>query len=188
MPKKQQSKSSKKKENENKNSSNINARFYIIIAVAIILIASIVIMFKMSPASAASDFATFKGNFLSSSRVAIFATAYNGTVLTSTVGCATKIIESVVGSKTAHRNASTIDFYVVNATSCTYAKNGLGATNGANYTTSSLSYCLNMSKNEPTIFLNYSSTNVTTIQPKFLYTSGNAMFLSECGVASELTS
>jgi hypothetical protein len=128
------------------------------------------------------SFAVFKSNFDSAPRVAIYATSYNGTVMSSTVGCATAIIENIVANAQAHRNSSTIDFFIVNQTRCLYVA-GLGNSNG---TETSLGSCLNMSGSEPTIYINYSRANMTTIKPRYLYTSGDSLFLNECGIATEL--
>ncbi len=132
-----------------------------------------------------TGFSTFKSNFNSAPRVAIYTTGYNGTAISSTVGCATAIIESVVGSQTYHRSANTIDLYVINQTECVF-ENGVGGTVG-NYTFNSIGNCINASKTEPSIFINYSSVNSTVIKPKALYMSGDARFLGLCGLASEIT-
>ena len=132
-----------------------------------------------------TNFNTFRNNFNSAPRVEIFITAYNGTVLSGTAGCATAIIEEIVASKTNHRNSTTIDFNIINQTSCV-RESGLGTR--ANYTNSTLQDCLNYINNYPTIYINYSSTaNTTIIRPKYLYISGSSLFLRECGVASEIS-
>lgn len=133
------------------------------------------------------SFLTFKNNFNSAPRVAIFVTAYNGTALTSTVGCATSLVEQLVESPTNHRNSTSIDFLVLNQSSCVYTANGLGNII-SNYTYTSVQNCINISKSEPSIFINYSSSNSSIIKPEAVYVSGDAKFLGECGVASELSS
>lgn len=132
-----------------------------------------------------TDFSTFRSNFNSASRVGIYTTGYNGTALSSTIGCATAVIESIVGSQTYHRNASTIDLFVLNQTDCVF-ENGISGTVG-NYTFNSIGNCLNVSKAEPSIFINYSQVNSTVIRPKALYISGDEQFLGLCGVATEIT-
>lgn len=132
-----------------------------------------------------TGFSTFKSGFDSAPRVAIYATGYNGTALSATIGCATAVIESVVGSPTSHRNASTIDLFVINQTACAY-ENGIGSTI-TNYTFNSISNCVGASRSEPSIFINYSSVNTTIVKPTALYIYGNSEFLALCGVASEIT-
>lgn len=150
--------------------------------VLFVAIAIYEVKFKQSTVS----FETFLNNFNSAQRIAIYATAYNGTILSSTVGCATAIIQKIVGSQQMHRDSSTIDFYVINETTCTYAENGLGhQTNG--YITTPVSNCLNVSRSETTIYINYSSTNITIIKPNYLYFSGDQLFLSQCGIAEQLS-
>jgi hypothetical protein len=133
-----------------------------------------------------SSFNTFKENYDSAARVNIFVAGYNGTILSSTIGCATAIIEQTVASKTNHRNSSTIDLNIINQTSC-IRSSGLGVI-GANYITTSLQNCLNTSSTEPSIYINYSKQNTTIIRPDYLYVSGDALFLSECGLAPEISS
>lgn len=157
----------------------------IIIAVAAVAAIGIV-LYLNSQSSAGGGLSAFKSSFQTAPRVAIFATAYNGTVLSSTVGCATAIIENVVGSRTSHRNASTIDFYILNRTSCTFLKYGLGSRSN-NYTTTALSNCTGSITREPTIYINYSVKSSTpVIQPRYLYIAGNQTYLGQCGIASQL--
>jgi hypothetical protein len=159
----------------------------LIIAAAVFIAAAVVsyelIGFFLAPGSSAG-FSAFKRNFDSAPRVAIYAAAYNGTALSSTDRCASAIIESIISSSQQHRNASTIDLFIVNSTSCMYAR-GLGTGNGS---VSSVGACLNMSKGEPTIYINYSATSTkSAVEPDYLYTSGNSTFLGECGIATEIS-
>lgn len=131
-----------------------------------------------------NKFYIFQSNFNSAPRVAIFVTAYNGTVLSGTIGCATAIIEQVVASKTNHRDPSTIDLNIINQTSCI---SSTGLNGKTNYTTTSVQNCLNISRTEPTIYINYSQANTTIISPDYLYISGTSTYLQMCGVASEIS-
>ena len=168
-----------------RNEQKTKATYLVVAAIAFVVIVAVSYLvarglnFNPNPSS---DFSTFKANFDSAPRIAIYATAYNGTVMSSTIGCATEIIENIVANAQFHRNSSTIDFFIINQTRCTYVS-GLGASNG---TETSLGSCLNMSGSEPTIYINYSRVNVTTIRSRYLYTSGDRLFLSECGLATEL--
>ena len=154
----------------------------IVVFIAVVAVSYLLVSKFYTGTNPSSSFSAFKSNFDSAPRVAIYATTYNGTVMSGTVGCATAIIENIVASKQAHRNSSTIDFFMVNQTDCTYVS-GLGTGNG---TETSISSCLNMSSPEPTIYINYSLVNTTSIKPRYLYTSGDRLFLSECGIATEL--
>lgn len=134
----------------------------------VIILAAIFASFAMDYINGGnSSFSTFKSNFDSAKRVDITVTAYNGTVLSSTIGCATQLIEQMVASKSNHRNSTTIDLSIINQTSC-IKKQGLGM-NTSNYTITSLQNCLNITSTEPTIYINYSSTNVTRIKSNELY-------------------
>ncbi len=129
---------------------------------------------------------TFTNNFNSAHRVAIIVTEYNGTQLSATVGCATSLIEQLVAAHgSAHKNATSIDFYIMNRTRCTYSSQ-LGNPQNNSSQTSTVQQCLTMAQSEPRIFINYSNTNSSRITPQALYVSGNINFLVECGVATEL--
>ena len=158
-----------------------------ILLVVIIIGAAIFAGAYFNQGGSGGNFETFKGNFNSAPRVALLVTGYNGTVLSGTVGCATAIIQEVVANKVAHRNASTIDYGILNQTSCIEVK-GLTATATSNYSTTSVQNCLNLTKSEPTIFINYSTKgNTTIIKPNYLYIAGTYKFLRECGVASQIS-
>ncbi len=103
----------------------------------------------------------------------------------SVIGCSTQLIEQLIASKTQHRNASTIDYYVMNATQCSYSGASLGSAGGSINTTPT--ECLNLAGTEPRIFINYSSTNSTFVSPTALYIHGNMKFMLQCGIASEIT-
>lgn len=162
-----------------------------IVSIAIIVIIIGVAIFASSfvgnqGSTSNGSFQIFQKNYDSAARVDIFVTAYNGTVLSSTIGCATAVIEQLVANKQEHRNSSTIDLNIINQTSCIRSK-GLGDS-AANYTVTSLQNCLNSSSTEPTIYINYSQvTKPPIIEPEYLYISGNVTYLEECGLASEFS-
>jgi hypothetical protein len=158
-----------------------------IIAAIVIIVAAIAaaLLYNAYGAGGAS-FTTFKSTFNSAPRVGIYVVADNGTGLASTVGCATQLIEKIVATPGIHRNSSTIGFYVLNSTSCTYLAGGLGR-QIKNYTYTSASDCINFSRSAPSIFLNYSQYNNTIIKKSAIYIEGNAAFMGECGIAYEIT-
>jgi hypothetical protein len=129
-----------------------------------------------------ASFSTFKQNFDSAKDVAIVLT-YNTTTFPSTLGCATAVIEGLTG--TAHRNESTIDFLILNGNLCT-AQNGLGSGSGQPYNTT-FQNCTRTASSEPSVYINYSDTNGSTITPTQLHIYGDVKFLAECGVASEIS-
>lgn len=153
------------------------------IAVIIVIIAGAAAYGLMG--SKPTDFSTFRNNFNSAGRVAIYTTGHNGTALSATIGCATAVIESIVGNPSTHRDSNTIDLFVINQTECAF-ENGVGGTVG-NYTFNSISNCVNASRTEPSIFINYSDVNTTIVKPTSLYIYGDTQFLSLCGVATEIT-
>jgi hypothetical protein len=172
-----------------KESKLSDAQLYAVVAIAVVIAAAIIaIIYVSQPPS----FSEFKSSFVSASQVAIFA-MYNGTHLgiggSSAASCATAVIEQL------HRAPSTINFFEVNQTSCTFATSGLGANStsssnsvSANYTTTTgIGRCINMSRGMPTLYINYSTENETVIGRGTLYVSGNLLFLRECGIAVQLT-
>lgn len=162
------------------------AKYVVGAVIIVIIIGAAIFAGSMFNESSSTNFNTFRSNFLSAPRVAIIVTAYNGTILSGTVGCATAIIEEIAGSKVDHRNTSTVDFGIINSTTCIQEK-GLEVGSG-NYITTSVQNCLNLTNTEPTVYINYSTTgNSTIIKPKYLYISGTYAFLRECGVASEIS-
>lgn len=156
----------------------------LVLVLLIIIIAGIAYSFMYTPIIG-GNINTFKNSFATAQRVAIYAMGYNGTALSSTSGCATFIIESIVSSRQNHRNASTIDYYVLNRTNCVYSSAPLGSIS-SNYIITSQQNCLNASTVEPSIFINYSQSNTTLIQGNRLYVSGNKLFLAQCGIAQSL--
>lgn len=153
-----------------------------IVVFVAVAVASYEIFSNLYSTATPGGFSVFKSNFNSAQRVAVYVTDYNSTAFSSVATCANKLITSVISG--TRRNSSSIDYFIVNSTSCTYVR-GLG-TSAGNGTTASIPDCLSLSGSEPTIYLNYSSTNRTVIKPYYLYTSGDSLFLSECGIATEM--
>ncbi len=146
------------------------------------------LVYGLNRAQQSTSISTFENNFDAAPRVALLVTAYNGLALAATVGCATNLIEQLAATHgSAHRDTSTIDFYVINQSACVYSPYGLGSSY-INYSKASPSQCLSMSANEPRIFINFSSANQTMITPTALYVMGDVDYLTQCGVAAELTS
>lgn len=160
----------------------------IALAVVIIVIAAVIgyLLAKgYGSAGGQGSFSSFQGSFYSAPRVGIYVSYINGTTFSYADGCATDLIESMIASRAHHRNATTIDFMVIaNSTSCLKPNGPLGSSNGTSV--EPISSCLNVSSHEPSVFINYSRANTTSIRGDSLYTSGDALFLSECGIASEL--
>ncbi|MGC8586651.1 MAG: hypothetical protein ACP5K5_03880 [Candidatus Micrarchaeia archaeon] len=155
--------------------------YYVAIA---LLIAIDAFLFTYKPVSS-TPFYSFLSNFHSAPKVAIYINAHNSTALVSTESCATDIIEDIVASRQYHRNASSIEFFVLNQSECFTNSQSLGVV--SNYTQMPASDCINMSDSMPSIFINYSATNSTIVTSKKLIINGDAIFLRECGVAAALS-
>ncbi|MGC9099173.1 MAG: hypothetical protein ACP5HW_01330 [Candidatus Micrarchaeia archaeon] len=185
--KKEEKNSSKK----NKKESEINERSkqkeekasnkmeYVVVAAIIIII--LAIAYVTFSNLLITHFSTFLGNFHSAPRVAVAVFYNNESQYISEYSCFTKLIESIAYT----RNATTIDFFILNSTNCTYSSTGLGKP--VQIITVSAKKCLSVARSEPSIFLNYSISNKTIVTPYHLYIYGNGAYMASCPVASELT-
>jgi len=178
---KKKEQASEQKKTEQKKSGR-SYRYVFLVLILIVFAAALFYVYR-SYRTTPTSFSTFKSNFNSAQRVAIYVNGFNQTALVSTVDCSTTIISTIIASPVSHRNSSTIDYYVLNQTSCLYHRLGSGTNN---YTNLNLSDCLNSANAEPSIFLNYSITNTTIIRPTQLYIAGDQKYLRECGIAPEL--
>ncbi len=156
------------------------------VILAIVIVVGIMGTAMLGQPGTNTNFNVFKGNFDSASNVSIIVGDFNSSAYSQEISCAVNLVEIVVGSQQYHKNASAIGFYVMNQTSCTYEKNGIGGLIG-NYTNTTASDCLNRATRYPTVYINYSATNITRISPNFLYLSGNQNFLTQCGITSEIS-
>ncbi len=137
-----------------------------------------------------TPFPTFLANFKAASRVAIMVN-YGDVLLNRSVPqnesqvtpCATSLVQVITG---AGRSPTTIDFFDVNGTTCSYL-NGFG-TSSSQISTTSAGTCLSIAKSEPGIFLNYSMANSTYTTPYHLYVAGNANYMAKCGIAIDMAS
>ena len=130
---------------------------------------------------ASTSISTFLFNFNSAPRVAVSIIYDNASHLQEIISCSTSIIQAISHT----RNASSIDFFIMNSSTCYYSPTGLGHTI-SNISTKSAPSCLGVADSEPSIFLNYSVVNRTLITPYHLYVSGDSASMASCGVAVDL--
>ena len=168
--------SSEKAAGEKKNrGKGLEYLFVLLVILAIIIIAYLAFSnFLLTP------FSTFASNFHAAPRVALVVFFSNESEYISEYPCFTKMIESIAYT----RNATTIDFFIINGTTCTYPSTGLGKP--IQIATTNASKCLSVAKAEPSIFMNYSNVNRTIITPYHLYIYGNNAYMNACPIASEL--
>ncbi|MCL5238920.1 MAG: hypothetical protein M1286_00385 [Candidatus Marsarchaeota archaeon] len=145
------------------------------------LLVVFVIFFAVVLPMLSVPFSTFKSNFLSSTRIAVVAQYSNNSYSGAVLQCATQVVQVAAHS----RNASSIDFFVLNGTTCTYPVGGLGHT--VNLATNTIQNCINMTMSEPSVVLNYSSTNQTRITTSRLYVNGDSPYMSQCPIAVDLS-
>lgn len=166
--------------------TNIKPLALAILAVIVIVLA----LYYVYSTQIATPFPTFLVNFKSASRIAI-SVNYGNIPLNRSVPqnesqltpCATSLVQMITGGG---RSPTTIDFFDVNGTTCSYL-NGFG-TSSAQISTTSAAACISIAKSEPSIFLNYSATNSTYITPYHLYVDGNANYMAKCGIAVDMAS
>ncbi len=156
---------------------------YLSIAVLLILIAAAAyVLYTVLPSSnALVSFPTFKTNLNAATRIAILSTYSNSEQLNSEALCFSDLVQIL----STTRSPSTIDFYEVNSTSCTYSPNGLGHQVTPENTTAAS--CLKSAASEPGIYLNYSDTNSSMITAYHLYIYGNSNYFAQCPVAVDLS-
>ncbi len=130
-----------------------------------------------------TPFPTFLANFRVASRIAVAEVYGNDTQYAYTNPCAVNLIQMIAHS----RNASTMDFFIMNKTTCYYSASGLGHTL-SNVSMVSASKCMKYALSEPSIFLNYSMANSTYTTPYHLYVAGNANYMAKCGIAVDMAS
>lgn len=130
-----------------------------------------------------SSIGQFQHALMAANTIGIYVGDFNQSGYPPADGCANNLIEVMVASVQHHRVPGSINFFVINQTSCLYS-HGLGST--INTTTMNATQCMGFSATEPSIFVNYSTVNSTMVKGNVLYVSGDLKFLSECGVASEL--
>ncbi len=153
---------------------------YIVGAVIIVIVVLVAYTLAVAvPSLSGVSFPVFKQNLNAAARIAVTVTYYNETQYVDEVPCYTSLIEVLSGT----REASTIDLFIVNQTSCTYSPTGLGHT--INPVTKNASSCLATAASEPGIYLNFSSINSTTISPSHLYQQADASYLAACPLATE---
>ena len=129
-------------------------------------------------------FSTFKSNYLGAPEVGIVLGYSDIAQYSASLQCALTMMQVIANARAVHSwNTTSIDFFVVNQTSCTYQK-GLGYANPINATSGE---CLALANAEPTIFLNYSYSNYTRILPSRLYVGGDAGFMQACPIAAEFS-
>ncbi len=158
---------------------------YIAVIGLVVIVAAIAgaLIYGLRPSSPAGSISRFQHTFVSAATVGVYVADFNVTGYPLADGCANNLIEMMVASTQNHRAPASINFFVVNQSSCSYSR-GLGST--INTTVISAAQCMNLTATEPSIFVNYSATNSTVVKDNVLYVSGTGKFLSECGVASEL--
>lgn len=183
----EKAKAAEKKEESQVSQSYLIALIVVIIAVAIAA-AYLASIARGGLTGGNISFAQFQSSFLAAPRVAIFTTdlpiaGTNNTTEQYTFECANPLIQEIIENREYHRNSSSIDYYIVTKSGCAKI-GGLGV--DANAINISSTQCSMDIGQEPTIFINYSTSNTTIIKANYLYTAGTASFLRECGIATEI--
>ncbi len=160
--------------------SRMRLLFTVALAIVAVIAVFAVFLFALRGTAINVPFSTFKANFDAAPRVAVFVTYLNQTQYTLEFHCSSYLVQSIASS----RNVS-IDFYVMNGTSCTFSPTGVGHTiNGTE--TKAASYCTALEGNEPSILLNYAPLNLTLIRAYELTVYGNAAYMASCPIAVDI--
>ncbi len=165
-----------RKQESKKQSSKM---LYAAAVIGILVVIAIILYSSSTQSNANVPFSTFKQNFNNANRVSIAATYLTEGQFINESQCFSSIIQIVSHT----RLPSTIDFYLINQTSCTYSSTGLG--NQVTPITTNASYCIGKALNETSIFLNYSLGNTTMIQPQHMYIYGDSSYMKACPIAAD---
>ena len=157
-----------------------NRAIYAAVIIAVLILAAIIVYSVSLQSNASVPFATFKQNFNNAQRVSIASTYTTEGQFINESQCFSSIIQIVSHT----RLPKTIDFYLINQTSCTYSKTGLGGQ--ITPITANASLCVGRALNETGIFLNYTTTgNYTDIEPQHMYIYGNSSYMKACPIAAD---
>lgn len=175
--KKEAKKASPKKEEPKK------TNYVTYIAVVAVILAIVALIYYVGTNYISTSFATFKANFISVPRVALTIGYSNTTQFSQMNPCFINMIQYIAHT----RNASTIDFFIINQANatCLYSSTGLGHPISG-ISTQSAGKCLSVANSEPSVFLNFSATNSTAITLSHLYVFGNSGYMAKCPIAQEL--
>lgn len=165
---------------------SIERNALVAIAIVVILAAVFSALFYGLVAYKPTSFKAFASNFNRANSVAVYVNYTNGTEFAPELSCSNALIEELISSSAVHKNASQISLYILYNNSCVYRQGALG-TLISNYTNATRSECISYGTGKPSIFINYSRANSTVITPEKLYFTGDAKFLSECGIAYQIT-
>jgi hypothetical protein len=157
-----------------------------ILVIALAVMGAVFYGLTSSQSGSYGNFQSFKKAFNSAPSIFIYAEYSNASTFAYTETCAVNLIEQIIGSQIAHRNASTMSFAQLNASGGKCVLTALGP--GSNSTNMSLSQCISMGAGKPGIFINYSTSNYTRVAGGDLYVGGNAQFLSQCGISAQISS
>ncbi len=173
------------KKQEKKAAPSDGKKFIAVIVFTVIIVAVIAggLVYGLN-ATTGTSITTFESNFDAAPHVAVVVYGANNTALSPAIDCASNLIEQLTSTHgSAHKDPTTISYFVMNQTSCSYTTTGLGSPSNS----TSTAQCLKMSTSTPAIFINYSLVNKTVITTDTLYVSGDVRFMIQCGVASEIT-
>jgi len=163
-----------------KSDKKSNKAIYAVVIIAILAVAAIIIYSVSIQSNASVPFSTFKQNFNNAQRVSIASTYNTEGQFINESQCFSSIIQIVSHT----RLPSTLDFYLINQTSCTYSKSGLG--NQVTPITTNASFCRGRALNETGIFINYTGAgNYTYIEPQHMYIYGNSSYMRACPIAAD---
>ncbi|MEM0147257.1 MAG: hypothetical protein QW091_01100 [Candidatus Micrarchaeaceae archaeon] len=149
----------------------------IAIAVPVLIVFFALVLLLRAPGV---PFTVFKGNFYGASSASIVATYSNESEFVSEADCVGMLRELI-----HFRNTSDVHVFFINSTnsSCIFSPTVTNIT----LQIKPASYCLRIANSEPSIFLNYSSINVSTVTAYKLTIYGNTEYMQRCPIAIDMS-
>ncbi len=188
--KKKTIKTKRNEDSSSKDATKPHSRLSKAILVAILAIISVSVIitaysYGVINTSSNVHLSVFLSNMKHASHIALYIDIINNSVYVNSAYCATSLIYQIMKSNYTHRDPSTINFFITNESndSCIYS---LGLKNASNYTHTTYSRCISMSKGTPSIFIDYNKINKTVVHKNALYINGTVKYLLECGVSAQM--
>ncbi len=143
----------------------------------VLVLASFIILYFIS--SHYAPFSTFKYNFLNSPNVSIVVMYSNESQFEAEYSCITLLPQHI-----KFKNLNGFRLFIINVSNntCIFSTGIV-----PNITKRNSSYCLSIANSEPSIFLEYSEQNSTSISSDKLVIKGNSAYMAACPVAVDMS-
>ncbi|MEM3781392.1 MAG: hypothetical protein QXT43_00315 [Candidatus Micrarchaeaceae archaeon] len=176
-------KQEKRQESEKPEKSSDRARKKNPLLVAVAIAAPVFVVFialTLLLGTPGVPFSLFKSNFYKASHASIVAVYANESQFVYEADCVVTLRELIHFS-----NASAVHVFFINSTNgtCTFSPSVTNAT----LQVRPASYCMGIADSEPSIILNYSSINASSVTAYRLYVHGNSEYMQRCPIAVDMS-